>query len=342
MMISTSAVQMGAPGGGGAVSGKTVIPAYTSVGYNGRRGDGTLAAQGWTQTTGGAFTPVAQGDGNGGHYLHITKNSGVVWDIRQPASESPGDLIRYGGRLFCRFRLTGAVSEGRYAFAFYLKVKASEIPDGVTLASDGSPDMNPTVMNFAVSTKGGKIALCQHRGSWSGNIVEIADWGRFDNAWHTMELIYPGGNSVMVTPVLDGVEKAPVSLSYSAAIAPEGMIYLTSITAGTVYVTDIAGFEGQIYRDNGEYTLSSGDAGAQYYFPPGYHRGLITIPDEKFPQGFSVGIVAAGARVRLHPATGNVLLQPRGGSEGYPADTVLSSAVTLIQTGRDGKTWVVM
>lgn len=341
-MISTSAGQMGAPGGGGALSGKTVIPAYTSVGYDGRRGDGTLRSQGWTQTTGGVFTPTAQDDGNGGYYLHITKNSGVVWDIRQPASESPGDLIRYGGRLFCRFRLTGAVSEGRYAFAFYLKVSPSEIPDGVTLASDGSAGMSPTVMNFAVSTKGGKIVLCQHRGTRSGNIVEIADWGTFDNEWHTMELIYPGSSSVMITPVLDGVEKPPVSLSYAGAMVPGDMIYVTSITGGTVYVTDIASFEGQIYRDSGEYMLSPRDAGNQYYFPPGYHRGVITLPDEKFPPGFSVGIVAGGARVRLHPATENVLLQPRGASESYPADTLLSSAVTLIQTGSDGKTWAVV
>ncbi|EIC0887638.1 hypothetical protein LA938_000363 [Salmonella enterica subsp. enterica serovar Mikawasima] len=341
-MISTSASQGVSLGGGGSLSGKTVIPEYINVGYNGRRGDGTLQSQGWSQISGGAFTPTEQSDSHGGYYLHITKNNGVVWDIRQPASESPGDLIRYGGRLFCRFRLTGSVSEGRYAFAFYLKVSPAEIPSGVTLANDGSASMSPTVMNFAVSTKGGKIVLCQHRGSKSGNVVEIADWGTFDNEWHTMELIYPGSNDVMITPVLDGEAKAPVSLSYSGALVPDNTIYVTSITGGTVYVTDIASFEGQIYRDSGGYVLSPRDAGNQYYFPPGYHRGVITLPDEKFPQGFSVSIVANGAKVTLHPATDDVLLQPPGASEGYPVDALLSSTVTLIQTGLDGKTWTVV
>ncbi|EMF3488845.1 hypothetical protein V3J41_002267, partial [Salmonella enterica] len=38
-------------------SGKTHIPAMTIVGYNGRRGDGSLQSQGWTEISGGVFTP---------------------------------------------------------------------------------------------------------------------------------------------------------------------------------------------------------------------------------------------------------------------------------------------
>lgn len=320
---------------------QTLIPAITTVGYNGRRGDGSLTSQGWNDITGATFTPTPQKDGNGGYYLHVVKSGSRPWIINQPASDHPGDLIRYGGLLTCRFRLLGSYAEGRYAFAFYIKVSASEIPAGVVLASDGSPNMNPMLMNFAIATRGGNIAFCQHRGSASGSIVEVANWGKFDNEWHTMELIYPGNNSVMVTPVLDGVVKDPVSLSMSQAQTDTDTISLTGITGGTVYEMDVAGFQGQIYRDSGEYTLNPQDNGGRYFFPAGYHKGKITLPDVAFPQGFSVSVSAQGARVTLHPESNAVLLQPQGGSEGYPVDTVIGSTARLIQTGVNGKTWVI-
>ncbi|ECI2309187.1 hypothetical protein AH865_22095 [Salmonella enterica subsp. enterica serovar Infantis] len=317
-------------------SGKTHIPAMTIVGYSGRRGDGSLQSQGWTEISGGVFTPTPQTDDNGGYFLHIVKNSGTLWEVKQPASERPEDLIIHGGRLFCRFRILGSVVEGRYAFAFYLKVSPSAIPAGVTL-SDVATNRSPMLMNFAVITHGGNISLMQHR----AGMVEIENWGAFDNEWHTLELIYQGDNSPMVTPVLDGVSKTPVSLSYSSAVAPPETIYCTGITAAAVYEIDIAGFVGEIYRDSGEYTLTPVDNGSSYFFPAGYHKGKINIPDTPFAQGFSVTISAQNASVTVHPESNAVLLQPPGGGEGYPADAVINSAVKLIQSGADGKTWVV-
>ncbi|EJG5924634.1 hypothetical protein NAE50_003053 [Salmonella enterica] len=337
---NTVLMNRGGPGKNTDKTG-TRIPVVTTVGYNGRRGDGSLTSQGWNDVAGATFTPTAQTDGNGGYYLHVVKNGSTPWIIKQPASDRPGDLIRYGGYLSCRFRLLGSYTEGRYAFAFYIKVSTNDIPAGVTLASDGSPNMAPMLMNFAIATRGGNIAFCQHRGSASGNIVEVTNWGKFDNEWHTMELIYPGNNSVMVTPVLDGVAKAPVSLSMSQGNTDVGTITLTGITGGPVYEIDVAGFQGQIYRDSGEYTLSPQDNGGRYFFPAGYHKGKITLPDIPFPQGFSVSVAAKGARVTLHSESNAVLLQPQGASEGYPVDSVISSTVRLIQAGANGKTWVI-
>ncbi|ECC3214132.1 hypothetical protein S460_23780 [Salmonella enterica subsp. diarizonae] len=320
---------------------QTCIPAITTVGYNGRRGDGTLQSQGWSQMNGAKFTPTAQTDGHGGYCLNIEKNGTAPWELKQTASIHPEDLIIHGGRLFCRFRLAGSVVEGRYAFAFYVKTDPSVLPSGVTLASDGSENMNPMLMNFAVITKSGNISLCQHRGGNSGVMVEIANWGAFNNDWHTLELIYPGSNRVMVTPVLDGVSQSPVSLSYSSAVVPQDTIYLTGITRGTVYTVDVAGFEGQIYRDSGEYTLTPTDNGKSYFFPAGYHKGKITLPDTPFPQGFSIQISAQNASVTVHPGSSAVLLQPKGSSEAWPVNAVINSAVKLIQSGADGKTWVI-
>ncbi|EEM1820570.1 hypothetical protein GKA92_20725, partial [Salmonella enterica subsp. enterica] len=39
---------------------KSFIPEITTVGYNGRRGDGSLTSQGWNDITGAPFTPTAQ------------------------------------------------------------------------------------------------------------------------------------------------------------------------------------------------------------------------------------------------------------------------------------------
>lgn len=333
------------PGAGlaGSVSrNQTITPDCTYVGYNGRRGDGTLQQQGWTQVSGGIFTPVAQTDGRGGYVLNIIKNPSVLWDIKQPASDSPGDMLRYGGRLYARFRLKGAAVNGRYAFAFYLRVAESDIPTAVTLAFKEA-GASPFIAAFAVTTANNKITLCQHRGNNSGAIVPVHDYGVFDNEWHTLELIYPGNNSAMVTPVLDGVATDPISLCYSTAIIPEYVIDLMSITAGNVYELDVSEFSGQIYRDEGHYRLTPADGGSRYYFPPAYHGGLITLPDEQFPLGFSVEVVAAGASVTVSPESDHVLLQPKGYTGSYPVESTLANdSATLIQTGADGKTWALV
>lgn len=338
MAIITAPV-FGAMAGGTSPAGENITPAVTVVGYNGRRGDGTLQQQGWTAVTGGTFTPVAQTDDKGGYILNIVKNPSVVWEIRQPASQSPGDMLRYGGRLYARFRLKGAAVNGRYAFAFYLRVPASEIPAGVTLTFS-DPWSAPFIAAFAVTTANSQITLCQHRGAKEGFVVPVYDWGGFDNEWHTLELLYPGNNSAMITPVLDGVAKDPISLCYSGANIPEGIIDLMSITAGSVYEVDVSEFSGQIYRDNGSYRLAPADNGNRYYFPPTYRGGLITLPAERFPRGFSVEVVAEGADVTVRPENNTVLLQPKGDTGSYPVESVLANdSAMLIQTGTDGKTW---
>ncbi|EMI4566527.1 sialate O-acetylesterase, partial [Salmonella enterica] len=48
-------------------------PKVDEMGYNGRRGDGTLQQQGWSTVSGATFTPKANPDGKGGHVLAITR-----------------------------------------------------------------------------------------------------------------------------------------------------------------------------------------------------------------------------------------------------------------------------
>ncbi|EIG7192666.1 hypothetical protein AB7Y71_003185 [Salmonella enterica] len=81
------------------------------------------------------ISSMVQRDNTDGYYLNIGWNNGQIREINQPASGSPGNLIRYPGYLFCQFRLTGTLVEGRYGFIFYLKLAASAIPSGVALAN---------------------------------------------------------------------------------------------------------------------------------------------------------------------------------------------------------------
>ncbi|EHC4524923.1 hypothetical protein JS958_002738 [Salmonella enterica subsp. enterica serovar Infantis] len=67
---------------------------------------------------------MVQTDNTDGYYLNIGRNNGQIREINQLAS----------GYLFCQFRLTGTLVEGRYGFIFYLKLAASAIPSGVVLA----------------------------------------------------------------------------------------------------------------------------------------------------------------------------------------------------------------
>lgn len=340
---SSSVMTTAAPKTDGAttdVTPKLLMPTITTVGYNGRRGDGTLQAQGWNQISGAAFTPVPQNDGKGGYWLNIVKDAGVVWEIKQPASLAPTDLIRYGGRIFCRFRLKGPVVNNQYAFAFYLRVPESDLPAGVTLANK-TAGTGPALAAFCITTAGNKITLSQHRTGGSP-IVPVCDYGKFDNEWHTLELLYTGNNSITVLPLLDGRAHPAISLSYTSALIPDKVITVTGITRGNVYELDVSSFEGQIYRDNISRALSEDDDGLQVFIPPSYHTASVMIPDKPFRPGFSVSINVADAFMTIFPENENVLIQPPGSPEGYPAWCRVGQSVTLIQTDVTGKTWVMV
>ncbi|EGI42047.1 hypothetical protein ECNG_05252, partial [Escherichia coli TA280] len=68
----------------------------------------------------------------------------------------------------------------------------------------------------------------------------------------------------------------------------------------------------------------------------------VIIPDAAISTGNTVQIVANNAgTITIEPASNNVLITPKGESEGLPSSTVTESSVTLVQTGADGKSWVI-
>ncbi|EBV5086713.1 sialate O-acetylesterase, partial [Salmonella enterica subsp. enterica serovar Minnesota] len=142
----------------------------------------------------------------GGFVLDIVKLSGKKWTTEQPVSNGI-DLVRFGGRVSLKFRLTSALVANQDAFGMYLLVNSSAIPDGVSFP--GKIDGNYAyVIAFFVQTDATSINLMNH-----GTAPEkVGTFGEYDTNWHTLELLYPGGNSLNVTPVLDGVKGADFSL----------------------------------------------------------------------------------------------------------------------------------
>ncbi|EIJ5141987.1 hypothetical protein PTA77_004138 [Salmonella enterica] len=305
-------------------------PKVDEVGYNGRRGDGTLQQQGWKSVSGATFTPKANPDGKGGHVLAITKAAGQTWTIQQPVSKG-SDLLKYGGELVCQFRLTTPLKEKQYAFAFYWRIAAGDIPSGVKF-SGTARDAWPALMNFFIQTDGTNINLMAHR---SPTNIKMGTFGAYNTDWHTLKVVYHGGNTSRASLYIDGNSAGDFSLMYCPATAPANTIQMTSITGGDTYDTELAAFSASVYRDDATLSLKDIDASSYVYFPTGTRGGKVVLPDAKISAGNTVQIVANSAgTITIQPANENVLIN------GLPSSTTTDRSTTLVQTGEDGKTWV--
>ncbi|HGB3178555.1 TPA: DUF6645 domain-containing protein [Salmonella enterica subsp. enterica serovar Muenchen] len=318
--------QSGSSTGSAAGGTRNYAPVIDEFGYNGRRGDGTLAAQGWKNVVDGTFTTPTNPDNKGGHLLNIAKIAAKAWKIEQPVV-NPVDLIKFGGRLTVKFRLTTPLIANQFAFGFYLHIPGTTFPAGVTQ----SGNEYASLAAFFVQTGPTNILLMGH----GKENTRRGDFGAFSDAWHTLEIEYAGGNSLSVTPYIDGVKGTAFSLGRTPANTPDNTLQITSITGGASYGVEFERFALQIYRDNGTVTLSNDDVSSYVYFPTGYHGGKVIIPDTQITAGNTVQVVATNAgTISLQPENSNVLIN------GLPSSTTTDTSIMLVQQGGDGKTWV--
>ncbi|EPR3322552.1 TPA: 9-O-acetyl-N-acetylneuraminic acid deacetylase, partial [Escherichia coli] len=106
---------------------------------------GEAAAQGWT-ITGGS---VALEDG----VFKVTKQSNKTWSLMHPVDDAVSLLTR-GGRLSCKFRLSGALTNNQFGLGIYLCTDVA-LPDVVAMTGTG----NPFLMSFFTQTTDGKLNL---------------------------------------------------------------------------------------------------------------------------------------------------------------------------------------
>lgn len=306
-------------------------PKVDEMGYNGRRGDGTLQQQGWSTVSGATFTPKANPDGKGGHVLAITRAPQQVWKIEKPAPDG-NDLLKHGGELECKFRLTTPKVANQYAFAFYWRIDPADVPQGINFVDKNVPDAWPCVMNFFIQTDGTNINLMAHKSPTS---LKVGSFGVYNTDWHTLKVVYHGGNTNRATLYADGNSLGDISLMRCPANVPLNAIQVTNITGGDTYGVELASFDVRVYRDDAVITLKDADASSYVYFPAGTRGGKVVIPDAKISAGNTVQIVANSAgTITVQPANGNVLVN------GLPSSTTTDHSTTLVQTGEDGKTWV--
>ncbi|EAB2293855.1 sialate O-acetylesterase [Salmonella enterica] len=301
-------------------------PQVETFGYNGRRGDGTLQAQGWQTATGGTFTTVEQTDGSSGHLLQVGKQAGKAWNISQTVTH-PADLLRYGGRLRMKFKITGTgLVNNRFAFGFYLNVNTADMPAGVFPGGGG----RDTAMAFFIQTDAANTNLM-----WHGRANrKVGSFGAFSNDWQTLEIEYPGNNSLAVTPYFNGTKGTPFIIEKTAGSVSANTLSIQSVTASETYDVAFEYFSVDIFRDEGIVTLAEDDAASYVWFPPGLRGGRVILPDTKVSAGNTVQIVASGTgKITVVPGGGDVLIN--GASRAATA----TDSVTLVQAGSDGKSW---
>ncbi|ENL5219354.1 sialate O-acetylesterase, partial [Salmonella enterica subsp. enterica serovar Teko] len=298
---------------------------------NGRRGDGTLQQQGWKNVSGATFTPRANPDGKGGHVLAITKTARQTWKAEQPVANGV-DMLKHGGVLECKFRLTTAKVANQYAFACYWPLNASDLPAGMAFLGNNVANTHPFLAYFFVQTDGTNINLMGHA---APDNIKMGTFGPYNTDWHSFRVEYNGNNTNTATLYVDGDSGRSITLRNSPAHVPVNTVQLTSITTANTYGIELASFDVRVYRDDAVITLKDTDASSYVYFPAGTRGGKVVIPDAKISAGNTVQIVANSAgTITVQPANGNVLIN------GLPSSTTTDHSTTLVQTGEDGKTWV--
>ena len=182
---------------------------------------GEAAAQGWT-ITGGS---VALEDG----VFKVTKQSNKTWSLMHPVDDAVSLLTR-GGRLSCKFRLSGALTNNQFGLGIYLYTDVA-LPDVVAMTGTG----NPFLMSFFTQTTDGKLNLMHHRKA--GN-TKLGEFGNYSNDWQTLELVFTAG-SATVTPKLNGVAGPAFQVIKDSLTLGLNALTLTDITKNAAYGVEI-------------------------------------------------------------------------------------------------------
>uniref|UniRef100_UPI001E5BB3BA hypothetical protein n=1 Tax=Salmonella enterica TaxID=28901 RepID=UPI001E5BB3BA len=101
--------------------------------------------------------------------------------------------------------------------------------------------------------------------------------------------------------------------------------------------------DSRIPREILTHRLTLEDAGATFHCPYVYPNISLILPDTPFPTGFSVNLIPERqTRISVNPENKNVTIMP--GNDGIPVsgNTYVSGKKQLVQTGADGKTWLLI
>ncbi|EFG8149432.1 DUF1737 domain-containing protein [Escherichia coli] len=202
----------------------------TLLSYLASESEGSLKVQGWS-ASGGRAEVVSDAEGTGGKAVKVTKEAGKSSWVLEYAAGNGAALLQKGGQIRCRFKASGALAANQYVMAFYWPV--SSLPQGVVLTGDGG---NNLLAAFYIQTDAKDLNVMYHNAKVATNNLKLGSFGAFDNEWHTLAFRFAGNNSLQVTPVIDGQDGTPFTLTQSPVSAfSADKLHVTDITKSATY-----------------------------------------------------------------------------------------------------------
>ncbi|HFP3973626.1 TPA: DUF6645 domain-containing protein [Escherichia coli] len=211
-------------------SGAEVTGVTTLLSFLASESEGSLKVQGWS-ASGGRAEVVSDAEGTGGKAVKVTKEAGKSSWVLEYAAGNGAALLQKGGQIRCRFKASGALAANQYVMAFYWPV--SSLPQGVVLTGDGG---NNLLAAFYIQTDAKDLNVMYHNAKVATNNLKLGSFGAFDNEWHTLAFRFAGNNSLQVTPVIDGQDGTPFTLTQSPVSAfSADKLHVTDITKSATY-----------------------------------------------------------------------------------------------------------
>ncbi|EOS6466506.1 DUF6645 domain-containing protein, partial [Escherichia coli] len=211
-------------------SGAEATGITTLLSYLASESEGSLKVQGWS-ASGGRAEVVSDAEGTGGKAVKLTKEAGKSSWVLEYAAGNGAALLQKGGQIRCRFKVSGALAANQYVMAFYWPV--SSLPQGVALTGDGG---NNLLAAFYIQTDAKDLNVMYHNAKVATNNLKLGSFGAFDNEWHALAFRFAGNNSLQVTPVIDGQDGTPFTLTQSPVSAfAADKLHVTDITRGATY-----------------------------------------------------------------------------------------------------------
>ncbi|ERB76380.1 hypothetical protein EC09BKT76207_2498 [Escherichia coli 09BKT076207] len=211
-------------------SGAEATGITTLLSYLASESEGSLKVQGWS-ASGGRAEVVSDAEGTGGKAVKLTKEAGKSSWVLEYAAGNGAALLQKGGQIRCRFKVSGALAANQYVMAFYWPV--SSLPQGVALTGDGG---NNLLAAFYIQTDAKDLNVMYHNAKVATNNLKLGSFGAFDNEWHALAFRFAGNNSLQVTPVIDGQDGTPFTLTQSPVSAfAADKLHVTDITRNATY-----------------------------------------------------------------------------------------------------------
>nr|WP_252358442.1 SASA family carbohydrate esterase [Escherichia coli] len=211
-------------------SGAEATGVTTLLSYLASESEGSLKVQGWS-ASGGRAEVVSDAEGTGGKAVKLTKEAGKSSWVLEYAAGNGAALLQKGGQIRCRFKVSGALAANQYVMAFYWPV--SSLPQGVALTGDGG---NNLLAAFYIQTDAKDLNVMYHNAKVATNNLKLGTFGAFDNEWHMLAFRFAGNNSLQVTPVIDGQDGTPFTLTQSPVSAfAADKLHVTDITRNATY-----------------------------------------------------------------------------------------------------------